>query len=67
MSSKTKICKFYVKGNCKDGNNCKFLHERDICKNFFFDGKCTRENCKFKHISTLNNNEQNKNEQQLDK
>lgn len=51
-----RVCKFYVKGDCKDGNNCKFLHEKNICKSYFFDNKCQRENCKFTHIHTLNKN-----------
>jgi hypothetical protein len=53
---KNKICKFYVKGECRDKNNCKFIHEKDICKNYFFEEKCDRINCKFKHQYSINNN-----------
>lgn len=52
--SQGKICKFYVKGNCKDGENCKFRHENNICRNYFF-GECKRDNCKFKHTEKLQN------------
>ena len=48
----SKICKFFVKGNCRDGEKCKFKHEEGICRNYFFD-ECKNENCKFKHTSKL--------------
>ena len=58
-----KPCKFYIKGNCKDGVNCKFDHIDNICRKFFFDGKCNLDSCKFSHEYKLENN--NKNEQSL--
>jgi hypothetical protein len=48
----SKICKFFVKGNCRDGEKCKFKHEEGICRNYFFD-TCRVENCKFKHTAKL--------------
>ena len=55
-----KICKFYVKGNCKDGNECKFEHEDGICK-FHFFGTCKNgDECEFKHTAKLQNNNKKK-------
>jgi hypothetical protein len=49
------ICKFYVKKICNHGNNCKFIHEDNICRNYFFDGVCNKnEKCKFNHKYKLN-------------
>jgi len=48
----SKLCKFFVKGNCRDGENCKFKHEEGICRNYFFDS-CKVDNCKFKHTAKL--------------
>ncbi len=60
-NKQTKICKFYVKGNCSKGNNCEFIHQNNICREYFFEGNCKRNNkCKFIHDFTLNNNNYNK-------
>ena len=48
----SKVCKFFVKGNCRDGEKCRFSHEKDICRNHFFD-KCTVTDCRFKHTAKL--------------
>ncbi len=42
-----KVCKFYVKGNCKE-NNCKFKHIDNICSDYFFSN-CTNNNCQKNH------------------
>ena len=56
---KTKICKFYLKRECTHGDKCKFIHDKEVCRNYFFEGKCDRgENCKFKHTEK-NSNETN--------
>jgi hypothetical protein len=53
MSDK-KICKFFLKNSCDKGDQCNFLHDKDICRNYFFDGKCKRnDKCKFKHITSI--------------
>jgi hypothetical protein len=54
------ICKFFVKNkNCKYGNQCKFTHDSLMCRNYFFDGTCNKNNCKFKHNYILQNNDNN--------
>jgi hypothetical protein len=47
-----KVCKFYVSGKCKEGAQCKFKHEENICKDYFF-GDCKTVDCKYKHTSKL--------------
>lgn len=48
-----KICKFYVKGKCTT-ENCSFLHQDNICKYYFLEGKCKfHEKCKFSHEFTI--------------
>jgi hypothetical protein len=55
-NNKTKICKFYLKRDCNHGDKCKFIHDKEACRNYFFEGICNRnENCKFKHIYTEKN------------
>jgi hypothetical protein len=50
-----KICKFFVKNNCVHGDKCTFIHEKNICRNYFFDGNCNRgDSCKFNHNYKLN-------------
>ena len=46
-----KICKFYVKGSCKE-QACKFKHVDNICRNYFF-GECSKDSCKFDHTYKL--------------
>ena len=52
-----KICKYHVKGECRESENCRFKHIDNICRNFFFmNGNCKHgEKCKFKHISNVAN------------
>ena len=48
------ICKFFVKGNCRNGNECKFVHDKNICRFYFLRGYCKRGNvCLFSHDFTL--------------
>ena len=45
-----KICKFFMKGKCNDGDKCKFIHHKNICRDLYFNGLCKRGNsCKYKH------------------
>lgn len=43
-----KICKFYMENNCRKGSNCDFIHDDNICKDWWFN-KCTLVDCKYKH------------------
>ena len=55
------VCKFFVKGNCKDGNNCKYLHDKNVCRYFFLNGKCRDgDKCNFKHVKNENNHKRHK-------
>jgi len=55
-----KICKFFVKNNCIHGDKCTFIHEKNICRNYFFDGTCNRgDSCKFIHKYKLNEKNDN--------
>ena len=49
------ICKHYVKGNCTNGDNCRFKHIDNICRNYFFN-HCNNDKCKFLHTYKLHNN-----------
>ena len=40
----SKICKFYMQNRCTRGDTCKFDHDDDICKDYYF-GNCEKENC----------------------
>lgn len=53
MTEKKKVCKFFVKSECNHGSECKFIHDKTICKNYFFDRKCKHNPCKFKHSVTI--------------
>lgn len=50
-----KVCKLYIKGNCKE-ESCKFKHVDNVCRNYFF-GECNKENCKFDHSYKISNKE----------
>jgi len=66
-NNNNKVCKFYVKGNCRDGDSCKFNHINNICRNYFL-GTCTKEGCTFSHEYKLEpSKDQPKNENNKDK
>ena len=46
---KKDVCKFFMNGNCKKGDKCDFIHDRNFCRDIFFKGECFRENCRFNH------------------
>lgn len=65
MSVKSKICKHYVNGKCKNGDKCTYEHQENICRDYF-NGGCARVNCRFRHISNLENeNTNNKNKKRI--
>lgn len=53
-----KYCKFYIKGKCEK-DDCKFIHEDNICRDNFFSKCKLGDKCKFKHVN--NNSKKKKN------
>jgi hypothetical protein len=57
---KTKICPYFLQGNCIKGSKCSFAHSNEelkkapnlqktkLCHNFML-GKCHKSNCPFAH------------------
>jgi hypothetical protein len=45
-----KLCKFFIEGKCKKGNECLFKHENNICKEYYFRNCKFGDQCKFKHV-----------------
>ena len=57
---RTKICPYFLQGNCAKGDKCSFAHTKDelretpnLCKTklcrAFMRGKCKNANCLFAH------------------
>lgn len=56
---RTEYCKYFIKGNC-DKENCRYIHDSNICRHFFLKGKCRDgDNCKYKHIKFNNKRKKN--------
>lgn len=52
---RTVVCKHWLRGLCKKGDDCEFLHEFDMSKMpecYFFSkfGQCSNKECPFLHI-----------------
>ncbi|OAF66958.1 mRNA 3'-end-processing protein YTH1 [Intoshia linei] len=52
---KSVVCKHWLRGLCKKGDNCEFLHEYDMSKMpdcYFFTkfGMCSNKECPFLHV-----------------
>jgi len=75
----TKICKFYMNGECKKGPDCDFIHNDNFCKHFYnnrckFGDKCNKShdfepdqsNKKSKKNSKNKNKHRKKNTQSFD-
>jgi hypothetical protein len=44
-----KVCRDFMNHNC-NRRNCRFIHDKDLCKFFWKDGKCNKENqCRYSH------------------
>ena len=56
---KREVCKFFMKNKCNHGNKCKFIHDKDLCRDYFL-GVCKREKCKFKHTYQENESKEKK-------
>jgi len=41
----TQICKFYMDNGC-DNENCKFIHDPELCVVYWTKGKCLMQDCK---------------------
>ncbi|XP_072028825.1 cleavage and polyadenylation specificity factor subunit 4-like [Amphiura filiformis] len=55
---KTVVCKHWLRGLCKKGDECEFLHQYDMTKMpecFFFTkfGMCSNKECPFLHIDPM--------------
>nr|XP_014426973.1 putative cleavage and polyadenylation specificity factor subunit 4-like protein [Pelodiscus sinensis] len=51
----TVVCKHWLRGLCKRGDQCEFLHEYDVTKMpecYFYSkfGECSNRECPFLHI-----------------
>ena len=44
----TQICKFYMDNGC-DNENCKFIHDPELCVVYWTKGKCLMQDCKYQH------------------
>ena len=44
-------CKFYMQGHCNKGQKCEFNHDKNLCKDEYFQGKCIRRSCPYKHVN----------------
>ena len=42
------ICKHYVRGKCTR-DKCRFIHQDNVCRSYFFTGRCIDPNCKKSH------------------
>lgn len=62
----SQVCKFFIKGNCNHGDNCKYIHDETICKNYYLNGSCNnKNNCKFKHTVTIDSKINKKHKKKL--
>lgn len=55
IGDKAVVCKHWLRGLCKKGDNCEFLHEYDMTRMpecFFFSkyNACSNKECPFRHI-----------------
>ena len=59
---KTKVCEFYLRGNCVYGERCFFSHRENEDIPCWYQGDCLRNNCYFTHYEHFldqNNQPQN--------
>ncbi|NWI52896.1 CPSF4 factor, partial [Calyptomena viridis] len=53
--TRTVVCKHWLRGLCKRGDGCDFLHEYDVAKMpecYFYSkfGECSNKDCPFLHV-----------------
>ena len=46
LNNKKEICRFFLKGRCKNGENCNYLHIPNPCRYYNTFGTCTNKSCK---------------------
>jgi len=50
VPEKKKTCRFFLRGRCKHGDACEFLHEQPICREMSEKGTCSWGNkCLYRH------------------
>jgi cleavage and polyadenylation specificity factor subunit 4 len=59
-SEKAVVCKHWLRGLCKKGSQCEFLHEYDLnrmpsCYFFTKYGECSNVECMYRHINPEEN------------
>ncbi|GKT32216.1 hypothetical protein ADUPG1_006415 [Aduncisulcus paluster] len=49
---KADVCKHYIKGRCKKGNKCEYIHQLDLARmqKCHFGDECTNPRCMYRHI-----------------
>jgi cleavage and polyadenylation specificity factor subunit 4 len=57
------VCKHWLRGLCKKGENCEFLHEYDlskmpVCHFFSTFGECHNNDCPFLHVKAIDNDKE---------
>ena len=57
-----KVCKHFVKGSCREGDNCSYIHDKNICRFYFLNGNCKKgDKCNFKHTHKLERRDRDRN------
>jgi cleavage and polyadenylation specificity factor subunit 4 len=56
-SEKTKVCRFWIRGLCRKGEQCIFLHQFDLskmpeCQFLATYGECNNEDCIYLHLAS---------------
>jgi len=50
-----KVCRDFMENKCTRGENCKFIHDTEICYHFWKKGSCKwGDQCRKKHTSSQN-------------
>ena len=55
----TKKCRYFNRGYCKYKHNCKYLHPKEICKEYLVGGTCGNLQCCARHPRACKWNESN--------
>lgn len=67
MSSQP-ICRDFMAGNCSRGDQCRFVHDPEVCYYFWKNGSCKwNDQCRHKHIPRKAHSQQNSNKKHENK